>query len=200
MAAARAVPVGELVPFGTGSTPRTSSPHPSLAGQSHGDIRARVHPCPCQTPSEVWGHPAFALPHAETLRPSGCRAAMNLQLQQTDFQQGIGHWWYSCSLGQRQGRASQPAPHAGPGRLPSKLGSPKLWLCIQAVILPKPAARRCERRDPGHHLAGSPRKGSRGRPGFWITFAKDILAKQTCNDPNSLSSLGGQILHKYHPG
>lgn len=44
-----------------------------------------------------------------------------------------------------------------------------------------------------------PGKAQQEDQGFWITFAKDGLANQTCDDPNSVSSLGGQILHKHHP-
>lgn len=189
--------MGEPVPFGTGSTPSTLSPHANLAGQSHGDICTHSS-LPMPNLMEVWEHPALALPHAGTLPPLGCRAAMVLSCSELVSYKELVTGGVAAHRGSGRG-ACQPALHAGPGRLPSKLGSRKLWFCIQAVLLPKPAAR-CEQRGPSRHLPGRPRKGSRGGPGFWITFAKDGLAKQTCNEPNRLSSLGGQILHKHRPG
>lgn len=103
------------------------------------------------SPMEIWGYPVHALRHTAVLLPSQRRAAMGWGLQQTDFQQLTGHWWYGygCSLGQWQGTACQPVPRADPDRLPSKLGS--LKLCFQK-----------ERRSHSHQLPGSPKKGSTG--------------------------------------
>lgn len=72
----------------TGSTPSTPGPRTSSAGDIHGDIHTRVLPCPCQTPQRFGViSQVLALPYAEVRLPHGGRPAMDLQLQQTGFQQ-----------------------------------------------------------------------------------------------------------------